>query len=404
MKKSLIALAVLAAAGAASAQSSVTLYGLMDVYAGAVKSNSPVLNADGKVVNVVSTTQDKVDSGALNGSRWGIKGSEDLGGGLKAIFNLESGINADNGSAAQGGLLFGRRAVVGLNGDFGTVEVGRNSSAYDSVSSDHAMSGALNGTLWGQSGIADPSNTNNGLSTKTAAGLASATATTSAASAAAFLGRTQTWLGYQTRFNNSIKYTTPTVNGFSGAFMYALGEDKTATTDSSKSVSGFLKYVNGPLWVSAGYQSEAAGGSLGTDSLVKIGKAPALQNTLVSVNYDFGVARVGLGLNRAQYKDVAAPVALGGGDFAAQNEYNLSVAVPVGAVTLSASYAAGKGDTLGKSSGFGLQALYPLSKRTTLYVGGVSTSTFDKLAAYERGLGADIQHNTTYAAGMRHTF
>ncbi len=234
--------------------------------------------------------------------------------------------------------------------------------------------------------------------------------------AGAFLGRTQTWIGYNTRFNNSIKYTTPNMRGFTGSFMIALGEDKNlpnAGADASKSISASLKYVDGPLMISAGYQSEAQGGTLAVggvaatgSSAVTTSKAPALENTLISVNYDFGAARVGFGLNRALFKDVAAPAALGGGDFAAQNEYNVSVAAPFGATTMSASFASGNGNTLGKSMGFGLQALYALSKRTTLYAGGVSTSTYSNLAVAVKLVSptSDIQRNTSYAAGVRHTF
>lgn len=94
MKKNLIALAVLAASGVASAQSSVTLYGLVDAYVGTsrVKLSSPG-------VATSSTRQTVMDSGGFNTSRFGLKGSEDLGGGLKANFMLEAGFNVDTGAA-----------------------------------------------------------------------------------------------------------------------------------------------------------------------------------------------------------------------------------------------------------------------------------------------------------------
>ena len=112
MKKSILALAVLGAvSGAASAQSSVTVYGLVDV----------ALVRESGAATGAST---KITSGVGAGSRLGFKGSEDLGGGLSALFLLENGFQADTGAMGQGGLLFGRQAYVGLQGGFGTVTIG----------------------------------------------------------------------------------------------------------------------------------------------------------------------------------------------------------------------------------------------------------------------------------------
>lgn len=390
MKKTLIALAALGAmAGAAQAQSTVTIYGLLDADFGSFKTNV----ASGNTVQ--NLTQTKIDSGGLNGSRWGIRFSEDVGGGMAVIGNLESGIDLDKGASAQGGLLFGRRANVGLSSGFGTVVIGRNSSSYDDVAADHAMMAAT---------IFDPSNTNNGNSVANITAPTAATGNTvNATIAANLLGRNTTWVGFNTRFDNSVKYTSPNFGGFTGSFMYALGENKTATVSASRTSSLNLKYANGPLLVSGAYQSEG-----GTRTATA---KPALENTLLSVAYDFGVAKVGAGFNRAKYKDVTAPASLGGGQFAAQKEWSLSVAVPLGATTLSAGYAQSKGDTLGKSTGYGVQALYSLSKRTTLYAGALSTKAYDKLAAavsdgtFGTTAGAsNIGRTTTYAAGLRHTF
>jgi predicted porin len=112
MKKALLALAVLAAfAGTASAQTNVTMYGVLDM----------ALQHENDGVN--STTA--LDSGIQSGSRLGFKGTEDLGGGLKANFDLEAGVNADTGTSSQGGILFGRQAWVGLSGGFGSLRLGR---------------------------------------------------------------------------------------------------------------------------------------------------------------------------------------------------------------------------------------------------------------------------------------
>src|SRR6202012_2683688 len=104
-------------AGSAQAQSSVTIYGIIDA------GVTHLSNSNGKPVYALT-------SGVMSGSRWGFLGSEDLGGGYKAIFRLENGFNVNNGTAAQGGLEFGRQAYVGLGTPYGTVTFGRQ---YDSV-------------------------------------------------------------------------------------------------------------------------------------------------------------------------------------------------------------------------------------------------------------------------------
>ncbi|MBV5298281.1 MAG: porin, partial [Rhodoferax sp.] len=152
MKKSLIALAVMAASGASFAQSSVSVYGLADIWFGSVKVDLP---------NGSSTTTTKLDSGGVNTSRWGLKGSEDLGGGLKANFKLEQAIALDTGAASG----FSRYAYVGFSGGFGEVKLGKTGTAYDEVngSANAVFNSALsaenfvwtNGTLGGHRGSND---------------------------------------------------------------------------------------------------------------------------------------------------------------------------------------------------------------------------------------------------------
>lgn len=115
MKKSLVALAVLGAfAGAASAQSSVTLYGLADIGYYRIDPKAPG-----------AATTNSIASGIQSGSRFGLRGSEDLGGGLRAVFQLENGFSVDDGTLGQGGRLFGRWAWAGLAGGFGEFRIGR---------------------------------------------------------------------------------------------------------------------------------------------------------------------------------------------------------------------------------------------------------------------------------------
>lgn len=118
MKMKLFAAAVAAlAAGGAYAQSSVTLYGVADV---GVEWANKVAGADGQGHSRIA-----MQSGNLSGSRWGMRGVEDLGGGLKGIFNLESGFSLDTGTSGQSGRLFGRNAYVGLQGQWGQLTLGR---------------------------------------------------------------------------------------------------------------------------------------------------------------------------------------------------------------------------------------------------------------------------------------
>ena len=411
MKKNLMSVAVLGAlgafAGAVQAQSTVTLYGILDTYVQSYKTNvatgfvAPGGTSAGSPGNIQSRTLSKIDGGGLSGNRWGMRISEDLGGGLLAVANLESGFAPDTGASNQGGRLFGRRATVGLTGGLGTVTVGRNASSY----SDAVYNLAINGTVF------DPAYGNTGAPVLPAQ---AAAIQGNATNAAAFLrqgGFTgATWIGSTIWFDNSIKYISPTFAGFSGSVMLALGEDKTQTTSATKSVSGNLKYVSGPFAIVGGYQSEGY-------APILAGSKPELQNTFAMATYDFGVAKLGAAVNRAKYKDVVAPAGLGGGAFRPQNEFSLSVDVPLGATTLSAAYARGKGDTLGQSSGLGVQAIYALSKRTNLYAGAVSAKTFDRLTSAINGgapgvtnaLGftggaSDTGRLQIYGVGLRHRF
>ena len=193
MKKTLIAFAALSAiAGMAQAQSTVTLYGLLDAYVGSVKSNS--FNAPPAAGNYSSLRQTVVNSGGLNGSRFGFRITEDLGGGLAAIGNLEGGVSLDTGASGQGGLLFGRQANVGLaSASLGTLTIGRNKSPYYDIHSGTGLrETAFDVTGGGSSALAAYNPTN-------------------AAGAATLLGNrgttAATWLGSAARVDNSLRYT-----------------------------------------------------------------------------------------------------------------------------------------------------------------------------------------------------
>ena len=135
MKKTLLAAALLAGfAGVAQAETSVTLYGIIDTGLGYNKISGAGDARNGSKFGMIN--------GVQNGSRWGLRGSEDLGDGLRAVFQLESGFDSGNGTSAQGGRLFGRQATVGLASDaWGQLDFGRQtniaSKYFGSVSYTH---------------------------------------------------------------------------------------------------------------------------------------------------------------------------------------------------------------------------------------------------------------------------
>lgn len=119
--RAMLTLILAALASTAAAQTNVTLYGRLDL---GVRYSTNTTAAGASLTEVVP--------GSAGSSRWGVKGSEDLGSGLKAIFQLEGGINGDTGTAAQSGRLFGRTSIVGLSSALGTLTLGRqNSLGYD---------------------------------------------------------------------------------------------------------------------------------------------------------------------------------------------------------------------------------------------------------------------------------
>ncbi|MGO4306938.1 porin [Cupriavidus sp. RAF12] len=126
MKRKILALAAVSACGAASAQSGVTLYGVTDVNVEYVnRVGTAVPSATNGFKSGAGHSVVRENSGGYSGSRWGLRGTEDLGGGMKSIFVLESGFNLDTGTSQQGGRLFGRQAFVGLGSEYGQITFGR---------------------------------------------------------------------------------------------------------------------------------------------------------------------------------------------------------------------------------------------------------------------------------------
>ena len=371
MKKTHIAFAALSAiAGVAHAQSSVTLFGLVDAYVGQTSTQ-----VDSTIVasRVAKLKQNVVNGNGQNTSRWGMRGTEDLGGGMKGLFVLEGGLTPDTGASAvispQGGSLFGRQAWVGLSGGFGTVGLGRQLTAYDDLrgatNNVYDSNFATTADVWG-TGLRD----------------------------------------YQNRSSNAIKYTSPDFAGFSGAITYGLGENKTATTDAENVAAIHIKYANGPLLVGFAHQSEkqvAGGNYFGSNTGIASGIAPAVafsakrKYNMVGASYDFGVAKITAQYNQAKGETSATASA-------SDKEVNVGVSVPFGAAAIAAGLSRAKSEGSGvgndgtnKGTGVSLLGTYALSKRTNLYTGLFATKIESANAATETKV-------TRFGLGVKHLF
>jgi predicted porin len=370
MKKTLIAVSVLAACGAAMAQSSVTVYGVADVFVGSIQTTSLALVPVPPRLVGSEQRQTVVDSGGLSGSRWGLRGSEDLGGGLKANFVLESGFNISTGAGGAAPALFDRQAFVGLGSNWGAISLGRHYGAYYDMKASFLSAQGNGPTFDATNGVplAPLLATYAKVGTPTSAAVLAALQTNQVGQ------RIGAWSGYQARINNSIRYETPNISGFKGVVVYGLGEDKNtpAGTNASKNASLSLTYANGPLAVGLAHQDDELTASKGFH----------VKNTAIGGNYDFGIARVFAAYNQANYTGLAK-----------QHEWSVGVRAPLGATTLVAQYAHSDGDDLGMSQSLGMSAEYGLSKRTTAY------AAFNQTRAFE-----NLVKNNVFGLGVRHAF
>ena len=308
MKKSLIALAVLAASGAAMAQSSVTLFGIVDTGVGYVNKDTAGNSRYGLGTSGAST------------SRLGLRGTEDLGAGLKAGFWLEGEIFGDDGNNA--GFNFKRRSTVSLSGGFGEVRLGR-----DLVPT---FSKALSYDLFGATGIGQFMGFRNW---------------------AAGAGSDDNGI----RANNLISYYTPNFGGFNAGLGYAFDEKQTVGTANNvgRYVGGYVAYDNGPLSVSLGLaQQKTAIGLISTDR----------DELTLGASYNFGVAKV-IGL--AQQTKYSPNV----GSDRKYNSYAVGVSAPVGGVgEVKLQYALYDQKAIdSKAHQITLGYVHNLSKRTSLY-------------------------------------
>lgn len=352
MKKSLLALAVLGAfAGATYAQSSITVYGVVDAGVTYTKNGDTRGNKIG------------LDSGNQSGSRLGFKGREDLGGGLAAIFTLENGFTVDDGVTGQGNRLFGRQAWVGLTGNFGTVKLGRQQTALYSALADIDPFGI------------------------------------------ALAGNAQKVFGYGlyaadplTRTDNTLSYTSANYAGFSGSVSYAFGETA-GDNSANRSIGVGAQYATGPLNVQFAYQkSNTAALTAQTTGLVGATQADVTA-ALIGATYNFGVAKAHMA-----YAD--NKLELAGRDVKDRN-WLLGVTVPVGAAgAVLASYTRNDVKDLneGKSDQYAIGYTHALSKRTNLYTSYSYLKNGDNVRLNDAANATKAESVSLFNVGVRHSF
>lgn len=344
MKKFAVLAVFAAISGGAYAQSSVTLFGIIDEAARYTK------NGDLKLKSLVS--------GGINSSRFGVRGVEDLGGGLKAGFWLESGFNADSGSQTDSNRFWSRRSTVSLIGNFGELRLGRDYTP--------TYTGYADYDPFGDNGVAASSKFDSSLGTARDTG---------------------------TRADNQIMYLLPSnIGGVYGRAAVASGEG----TAGKKYYGGRVGYATGPVDVSVSYGQTKVAPVFNGDDKFKVAE--------VGASYDLGVVKL-MGYY-TQNKIANAKVA----------RYSLGVVAPIGLGQLKAAYthANASGTAINGTTNidandanqFAVGYVYNLSKRTAVYgtaayVKNKGNATFNvnsalALAAGQKSSGAEV--------GIRHSF
>lgn len=343
--KKLATLAVLATlAATASAQSSVTLFGVVDLAVRNVKNDD--------------TTLKSLASGGINSSRLGVRGTEDLGGGLLAHFWLEHGFSADTGSLTDSTRFWNRRSTVGLSGGFGEVRLGRDFTP--------TYTGYGDFDVFGDNGVAAGSKFFNTLGTA---------------------------VDTNTRADNLVSYFLPrNLGGFYGQVAVAAGEG----TAGKKYMGGRLGYKAGALNLSL------ALGRTDVTPLTGAGGEDKYKVMVLGASYDLGVVQLNGYYDQKKYADQKV------------NTYNIGATVPMGLGVIRVGYTAANASGIrgttsidaNDSKQFAVGYVYNLSKRTAVY-GTLARVSNDGVAAYAASGGtgsAAGKDSTGYELGLRHSF
>lgn len=357
----------------AHAQSTVTLFGALDA------GIAYIHNVEG------NSSQWKMSTGNVSENSWGLKGTEDLGGGTKAIFTVENGFDISNGQTHQGGRIFGRQAWVGLTTpSLGTVTFGRQ---YDPVTDlVQPITGDSFSGIWATPGDIDNYDDS-------------------------------------ARFDNAVKWVSPTWSGVTVEAMYSFGGIAGAT-GSGQVYSGGASYSNNKLSLAAGYLHINNGNP--TASARGTSAADSLFNSAVNSAYQ-SASSISIARAAAQYvfNDVTVGVAYSYSDYAAdgastfaQSEkfHNGSIfavwqVAPDFQTIVGYNYTRALGDSSAKYHQVNLGVDYLLSKRTDFYAiaGYQHASGQNGFGTAQAVIGSyDVNSGASYqvlaVAGIRHKF
>ncbi|MFM0742217.1 porin [Paraburkholderia xenovorans] len=414
MKKTILAatatLAGIVVPGISSAQSSVTLYGLIDVGVNYL-SNAQTGRSGNQLVGHSQYSLQEGSTGGQNGSRWGLRGTEDLGGGLSAIFQIENGFAINNGTLGQGGAEFGRQAYVGLQSSYGTVTLGRQ---YDPVVSFVQPFAA--GAQWGGYISSHPDDVDNLLNTR--------------------------------RINNSVKYMSRSYGGFNFGGLYSLG-GVSGSVGRNQIWSLGAGYTAGSLALGVGYlnarnpnfsyfgTNPSAGTALTSNNMGALGSATSAQSNPVvagyasasttqviagGASYVIGSATLGATYSNTQFRGLgntgsSGPNPLGYSGTATFNnaeanfKYQISPALLAGVAYdyTRSSGASGRAGATYQQASVGTD--YFLSKRTDVYAiviyqhaGGTDSLNQPAVASITGQTASANNHEVLVRLGLRHKF
>jgi len=365
IKKSLLALAVLGAfASAASAQTSVTLYGVLDAGVSVEQASS---------ANPGAGTQTSLQSGISTPSRIGFQGSEDFGSSLKAIFQLEAGIQLNNGQNTTTGTMFDRASWIGLSGDFGSVMVGRQfTPMYNAVYVLDPFSLGMAGNAGNLMHLGGAN-----INGSTLIG-----------------GNNPALLdgGGSQAQNNSMRYVSQSWNNFSLEFNYGMGGQAGSTSDGSET-GATINYANGPVMLLASYDETNSLNNGGSFRTLLVGG---------TINWtEFGVPlKTNVGYQTNNGTDV-----IGGANVDSTNLL-LGLRIPVSTQQeVLFSYIHNDNKAAGFTADqFALGYTYALSKRTTLYT-SIGEIINKNGADYTLGNASNIGYGRKgFDLGLRHAF
>ncbi|MGZ9030786.1 MAG: porin [Burkholderiaceae bacterium] len=371
MKKSLIALALIGTfSGAAVAQSNVTLYGILDV--NYMWQELPNVVGTGATARVEQESVDGINAGHQSGSRWGVRGSEALGGGLSAIFTLEGGYDLDRGTLGQGGRIFGRQAWAGLSGGWGSVVAGRLAT-FSSGTGSFDMIGRVDPFLTGF-GLASAGNTFYSMNAL--------------------------------RADNTVAYVSPTWGGFKGGVGYSFNVNGTEAVNSDSNNSLIFAGANwtgGPFFAAITYDAVDVAGAGNPDQ----------KHLQIGGTFDLGPVRLHAGWAKQDDVQSVAGATGGSGSFIPipgtasfdSNSWLLGVTWKIGAMELLGSYQMldADGQTIAGVNFepdyniWSVGATYALSRRTNLYTSYASRDADGSLVG-------NSFNGKQFAIGVRHLF